>query len=264
MNVVRCTRFEFARLLHRERRKFPSTKNAKRGCLIETVALVLIDVTHNVAISLRDKVGEQNARRQQKRNLLAIQRVKLLSLQNALEAFLEDPSADGFLRVRRMLIAEGDYRPRWQAVRRLSQLAEEQQHDQLLAEVDELMPAWVLCPRIHFLAGIAAEALGDAEEVELRRFLTQSCLAGLLATGPGSRTQPLLATYPTDVQDALAGMRQTACSQRLVKDGQRLLDVITCKDKQAVWFDVTQLVQHGSHRPELVVAGKTPLRRFSF
>lgn len=171
--------------------------------------------------------------------------MKLLSLQDALELFLEQPTHAHFLAARELVVNDADYRPRSSMLVELTRLWQDQSHEELLSAAAELMPAWSLCPRVHFLAGCAADAIGDAEEADLCRFLTQTCVEGLLNSGDGRRRRPWLATYPSDIQDCLASRGLSAVAQRLVEGDDALLDIVTADDGASYWFDVTEMVAAG-------------------
>lgn len=181
--------------------------------------------------------------------------VKLLSLEDAWEVFLESPTCRRFLTLRELVIGEADYVPAMSTLLELESLLRAGRHEQLQyrqvqCRVEELLPAWALCPRLHYLAGCAAEGLGDTEELELCRFLSQTCVEGILSTGDGSQRRPWLATYPTDASDCLAHMRLSIESQRLVESDSGLRDVVTACDGRTFWFDVDQMVAAGAEIPQ--------------
>ncbi|MCA9270948.1 MAG: hypothetical protein KDA41_20850, partial [Planctomycetales bacterium] len=105
--------------------------------------------------------------------------MKLLSLEDCFELFFETPSAATFASVRERVLEDDGYQPDWEKLHEVTRLVQQRRRRQAIEAVDALMPAWGLCPRLHYLAGLAAEQAGDWEEVELRRFLMQACLDGL-------------------------------------------------------------------------------------
>lgn len=168
--------------------------------------------------------------------------MKLVTLEDLLQSFLEEPSRDGFLQVRQQLLAEPGYVPQASVIEELAELVEQRRAEAILAAVDRLMPAWGLCSRVHFFAGQAAEMLGEADEVELNRFLSQTCLQGILLSGRGTRRSPYVVTYPSDVQDVLTAKGLTAKSQTLVDAGGTRLDGIATHQGSTVWFDVGEML----------------------
>ena len=179
--------------------------------------------------------------------------MKLATLEDLLEAFLEEPTCDGFLRVREQLLADEHFAPHASVVDHLEQLFAQGRAKAAFRAVDELMPAWGLCPRVHFLAGQAAEMLGDADEVELCRFLVSTCLEGVLSTGRGTRCLPYLATYPTDVHDVLTAKGLTAKSQRLIDAATTRLVGVVSHEGPTVWFDVGEMLAASAASPPVVV-----------
>lgn len=171
--------------------------------------------------------------------------MKLLSLQDALSEFLEQPTAASFVSVRELVVAEEDYRPTADVLVGLMQLVAGGENIEALAFVESLMPAWSLCPRVHFLAGCAADAIGDTDEVELCQFLTTSCLDGIYSTGEGTRESPWMATYPSDIQDVLTSSGKTPQRQRLVRGVGTMLDAVTTAEGPLCWFDVGEMIAAG-------------------
>jgi hypothetical protein len=127
-------------------------------------------------------------------------------------------------------------------IEELAELVELRRAEAALAAIDDLLPAWGLCPRVHFFAGQAAEMLGDADDVELNRFLTATCLRGILLSGRGTRRSPYVVAYPSDVLDVLAAKRLTAKSQTLVEGAGTRLDGISTHEGPTVWFDVGEML----------------------
>lgn len=168
--------------------------------------------------------------------------MRLLSLEDALETYLQQPTPARFAALRDMVVDLESYSPSPLVIAELTKLLDAGQHHEVLNRVDDLMPAWAICPRVHFIAGAAAEALGDFEEVELRRFLTTSCLEGIRNSGQGTRQRPWLATYPSDLQDCLRSLGLTATSQQLIDAGEAVLDVISANNGRQYFFNVTAMV----------------------
>ena len=182
--------------------------------------------------------------------------MKLLSLQEAWQLFLESPTRASFAALRELVVSDDEYAPAAFKLAELTDLLQRNAFREVQRLADELMPAWALCPRIHFLAGCAAEALGDAEEVELCRFLSTTCVDGIVASGEGTRSNPWLVTYPSDAQDCLTRLGTSMVSQQLMDRGDLLLDVIVAADGKSYCFDVTEMVAAGVEPSELTSAAK--------
>jgi hypothetical protein len=109
--------------------------------------------------------------------------------------------------------------------------------------VPELMPNWLLSPRVHFLLSTAADKLGDADMARREQYLAKVCLRGLLASGNGSEELPYLITHLPDEYDVLDALGKEMTGQRLVRSGPGACDVIACADGTEVWFDITAGLQ---------------------
>jgi hypothetical protein len=175
-------------------------------------------------------------------------------MHDELQAFLEAPSARTYRCVREALLDEvASASPEALSLTvlvELTELAAAGDFQTLLERTEELAPVWALSPRLHYLAALAAEELGDAETAALERFTFQACLEGILSTGDGSPESPYLITYVSDEYDVAAALGLEPRSQSLVEQPGYLCDVVKCLDGEEVWFELTGC--HGLARaPEL-------------
>ena len=172
----------------------------------------------------------------------------------AFEAFFNRPTADNYRTARNYLLADPDFQPHFGELARLLELHRAGCYEELRRRIEEMMPQWALCPRIHWLGAISAERLGDAEDAELEAFTATVCLEGILATGIGTARRPYLVTYGGDQYDVLEMLGLAAESQTLVQKRGRQLDRIDCQDGSSVWFDVTSLFRHSTALAEPLLA----------
>jgi hypothetical protein len=163
-------------------------------------------------------------------------------MQRQLAAFVEQPCKATFLAAREAVLRRSLLPLMATEIAELDRLLEQEKHQDLLDRLDALPPSKVLSPRIHFLAAEAAEALGQAMDVELERSLFVLTLQGLLATGDGTRANPYIVSHPTDEYDILAALNQQPAGQSLTEYQGRLYDVHVCSDGREVCFDVTDLL----------------------
>lgn len=156
-------------------------------------------------------------------------------MSQALARFVEQPTGPHF-------------RAAWNGVRKTRRKIEFPRLQAWLAEgrIDEVrtelgsLPQWLkLSPRVHEVSALAAEQAGDANDAEIERFLFTVCVQGILASGDGSVDHPYLAVQLEDESVVLALLGRDPFSQALVSVGNRLLDVILCRDGREVCFDVT-------------------------
>ena len=163
-------------------------------------------------------------------------------MNDQLQNFFEDPSADGYLLARESILAECDYRQRSFEIDKLSRLDRQKEYRLVFEEVEQMLPLWALSPRVHFLAATAAQELGDMEELETSQYLMSVCLEGLLASGEGTAENPYRITYLSDEQDILLARGLLLASQRLVGSEEGFFDVIDCQYGTQVWFAVNPLL----------------------
>jgi hypothetical protein len=180
-------------------------------------------------------------------------------MHDELQAFLEAPSARTYRRVREALLDEvANASPEALSLTSLIELAElaaAGEFAALLERTEELSITWALSPRVHYLAAVAAEELGETETAELERFTFQACLEGILATGDGTPDAPYLITYVSDEYDVAAALGLEPRSQSLVEQPGYLCDVVKCLDGEEVWFELTGLVHDPRQRPVLAMSG---------
>jgi hypothetical protein len=186
-------------------------------------------------------------------------------MQDELQTFLETPTARTYRQVREALLEEVAATCSAETLSasvlvELTELAAADQFQAVLERIDELQPAWALSPRVHYLAAVAADELGDAESAELERFVFQSCLDGILATGEGTPQSPYLITYPSDVYDVLLALGVEARSQKLVEQRGLLCEGVRCTDDEEVWFELTGVL-HDPRRRAVEFAALPSLRQ---
>jgi hypothetical protein len=156
-------------------------------------------------------------------------------MQQQLEQFLSRPSAEGYLRVRARLLARRR-RPPATALWELTELFSDGRFAEVRSEMEKLFPLWALSPRLYWIGSAAALELGDISAAELDRFLYQSCLEGILATGQGRRSDPYVITYASDLAVVLDHLGVTAQKQRLIRGPQGLCDVAEIGSRRRLWF----------------------------
>jgi hypothetical protein len=169
-------------------------------------------------------------------------------MERQLTAFVERPSRQTYLAVREAVLRAAPLPLATTDLVDLEHLLEAGSPQQALDRLDALPASKVLSPRVHLLAAEAAEAVGDAENGEVERFLFVLCLQGLLATGDGSSADPYLVCHATDEYDILEALDLEPAGQSLVEEGGRLCDVLTCTNGREVWFDASPLVARPERR----------------
>ncbi len=153
--------------------------------------------------------------------------------------FLERPTEESFVRLRAAVLSEPVYDFGAQDDADLAKLMEDGEFAAAAAMRSQLMPNWLLSPRVHQMLASAAESIGDKETAQSERYFARASLRGLLLSGDGAPERPYLVTHVADEYDLLATLDKAALTQRIVNTGSGSFDVITCRDGSEVWFDVT-------------------------
>ena len=120
-----------------------------------------------------------------------------------LSDFLTNPSGENFLQLRSLIagspaylfVSDDDNRP--------AELVEAERYGEATDLFPDLMPNWLLSPRVHRLAAVAAEKLGDGDQAVRERYFSRACMRGLLLAGDGPRDLPPLQLGPQDVHPAV-------------------------------------------------------------
>ncbi|MCA9265380.1 MAG: hypothetical protein KDA60_16080 [Planctomycetales bacterium] len=154
----------------------------------------------------------------------------------AYENFLVKPSAANYLNVRSLLLAN----PRWirrdEELVQLGRLSRKSDLVGMMELAERMIPAWIVCPRFHFLLATTAGSVGDDETAELERFQFESCLQGILASGDGSRARPYFVVHTSDIRDAMRALGVTAVGQEVLARGDSLCDAMHCLDGAKLYF----------------------------
>ncbi|MEM7530044.1 MAG: DUF4919 domain-containing protein [Pseudomonadota bacterium] len=159
---------------------------------------------------------------------------------DALSAFLDQPTGDAYLTLRTAVIAAPDFEPYSDGLARLEALVSEEQHDEVSEIVPELMPTWLLSPRVHLLLAHAAGERSEEARSTSERMFAEACIHGIRETGDGSKESPYRVIHAADEYDLVEFLGKEAQSQRRENDEGTALDVITCTDGSEIWFDVTE------------------------
>ena len=101
------------------------------------------------------------------------------------------------------------------------------------------MPAGLLTPRIHELAALAFEGLGDEEARGHERFLKGMCRDWIQLTGEGTPYEPYVVTSLVDSEDVIPNT-DLATKRNMVFERDRILEVFVWADGSEAWFDVTE------------------------
>ena len=175
-------------------------------------------------------------------------------MQRELEAFFVKPTSERYHSAREAVISDSAFRIDYADILRLTSLVRARRMSEAQLELDLLLPAWALSPRIHHVGSQLANYFHDREDAELFQFMEQACLDGLCQSGGGSIEDPYAAIYPTDPLDVLRELGETPVTQS-VRRGDCLLDVFYCQSGAEVAFSI------GVSSPSVAVAKVRPASR---
>lgn len=146
------------------------------------------------------------------------------------DRYLADPTPAALADVRRMVRAQPSFDPGLV----VGEVAG-------LEALQRLMPGALLSPAAHAALAHALARTGRPDAAARERRLAEASLAGILATGDGSRERPWSVLRVSDEYDVLRSLRRRSVEQSVERDGRRHLDHHVCDDGSDVWFDVTEL-----------------------
>ncbi len=153
--------------------------------------------------------------------------------------FLAEPNGENLLRLRAVIEASGAYDAGSDGDERLAGMIDQRAYHEAQDLVDDLMPGWLLSPRVHRLAAEAAENRGDEEAAARARYMLRACTKGILLAGDGTEERPFPILHVSDEYEIIDVMGKEPVDQRLAGGEAGLCDVIRCSDGTEVWFDVS-------------------------
>lgn len=155
--------------------------------------------------------------------------------------YIRQPSPNAFLHLRQRIIDDPKYDPYSDADKDLEAMVAEGRFAEVRSAFDAMLPTWLLSPKAHTLASVAAMRLGDQRTSLMEQFLASRCLGAILQTGDGGDEQPFLVTVVADEYDVLMSHGRRSIGQALRSFGDRYLDVHRLDDDTTACFDVTDL-----------------------
>jgi Domain of unknown function (DUF4919) len=155
--------------------------------------------------------------------------------------YMRQPSPNAFLHLRQRIIDNPKYDPYSGADKDLEALVCEGRFAEVRPAFDAMLPSWLLSPKAHTLASVAAMQLGDQRTSLMEQFLASRCLGAILQTGDGSDEQPFIVTVVADEYDVLKSYGRRSLGQALRAFGDRYIDVHHLDDESTACFDVTDL-----------------------
>jgi hypothetical protein len=170
--------------------------------------------------------------------------------------FLEEPEPVRYGKLRKLVMADKAYNAGSSALETVEVLLDHGRYAEARRRVRQMMPDWLLSPRAHRLAAVAARQLGEGRDEAREATIARRCIEGLLTTGDGTRERPYLVTHIDDEYDVIDHFEKKLASQELVAEEGRSLDRIACQDGSEYWFDLTDVHARMDEPPR-----RRPLRK---
>ena len=136
---------------------------------------------------------------------------------NPLLIYLEDPSPDGFLRLRQAAITSPDYAPYSNDLDTALDLIDGKKWVEAREYLYKRMGNWLLSPRVHGMLAYTFKQTEETDQAELEIGLSTLLLEGILSTGDGTQAQPFLVCRTEDEYDVLDYLGKESRDQRLLK-----------------------------------------------
>ncbi|MGF1526582.1 MAG: hypothetical protein ACFCBW_07310 [Candidatus Competibacterales bacterium] len=157
-------------------------------------------------------------------------------------AYLQTPTLDNFLALRRTVMATPGFNPHSRALDGIPALLEANAFERAVqVTLDGLWPDYFLSPGAHLNLGFAYHQLGQQREAHMERMIYDLLLRGIEHTGDGSAAKPLLVSRLSDEYDYLGSRRLTFTGQRLVEIEGHPFDVLSVAEGEDIWFDIADL-----------------------
>jgi hypothetical protein len=172
-------------------------------------------------------------------------------LNDRFHSFIEEPTPDNYLRLRKLVLQDRSYRASATGFDDATLLIAQGRHTEAWTWLKGAVTSWLLSPKVHQLAAEVAHALHDAESERREVLAYYRCIEGILGTGDGSRDRPYLITHAGDEYDLLEYLERKLRGQELVLSAGRSLERLDCQDGTELWFDLTDLHERLDDPPRL-------------
>ncbi|WP_223601079.1 DUF4919 domain-containing protein [Chryseobacterium sp. GVT01B] len=150
--------------------------------------------------------------------------------------FLTDPTKETFLKCRELVINDPEYDPYSEDIENIQNLLNEGKFEEVIQYVNVNI---LLSPRAHIYKYFAYKELGDEKGRSIEMTIAQIIFECLERTGDGTKESPYMITRISDERDlARHHLNKQDVSQNLVKDGDKIMDVLTLDDGTQLYFDI--------------------------
>ncbi|MEO1529579.1 MAG: DUF4919 domain-containing protein [Planctomycetota bacterium] len=153
--------------------------------------------------------------------------------------FIQSPSRDSYLAIRREIIGSDVYEPYSDEINTASELYTQEKVEQARKTIQNGMPNLMLSPRAHRFLGFLHHKLGDSHAAQVEMMIGDACVEGILSSGDGSQERPFIVTRTSDEHEVIEHLGKQLKQQSLTHDAGLHLDLLECTDNTEYWFDIT-------------------------
>ena len=157
-------------------------------------------------------------------------------LPNNFFQFIADTTKENFEFAQQFIMNHNDYDPYSDDLDQMDKLLEAGKLEETLSfnTINS-----ILSPRAHINKSYALDQLDNQQDANSEIILAQKIMEGISLTGYGTKEAPYVVTRITDEQDFLMFKQERFKSQQLVRNNDRIMDLITCQSGTAYYFDIT-------------------------
>lgn len=150
--------------------------------------------------------------------------------------FLADPTKETFLKCRKLVINDPEYDPYSEDIENMQDLLNEGKFEEVIQYVNVNI---LLSPRAHIYKYFAYKELAEDKGRSIEMTIAQLIFECLEKTGDGTKDFPYIITRISDERDLIRHhFNKQDVSQSLVRDGNKIMDVLTLDDGSQLYFDI--------------------------
>ncbi|RLJ23538.1 uncharacterized protein DUF4919 [Chryseobacterium sp. 7] len=150
--------------------------------------------------------------------------------------FLTDPTKETFLKCRELVISNPEYDPYSEDLESIQDLLNEGKFEEVIRYNNVNI---LLSPRAHIYKYFAYKELGDEKGRNIEMTIAQIIFECLEKTGDGTKDSPYIITRISDERDLVRHhLDKQDVSQKLVRDEDKIMDVLTLDDGTHLYFDI--------------------------
>ena len=150
--------------------------------------------------------------------------------------FLTDPTKETFLKCRELVINDPEYDPYSEDLENMQDLLNKGKSEEVILYKNVNI---LLSPRAHIYKYFAYKELGDEKGRNIEMTIAQFIFECLVKTGEGTQDAPYMITRISDERDIVRQhLNKKDVSQNLIRDGDKIMDVLTMDDGTQLYFDI--------------------------